>query len=149
MLNFLFNKAKCTHNKVSLLNHEAYCPDCGQEVKIFWRILRCKECSSKRKSYVIRNSFIPVYFLTRMISGTDIALLADNLAPEERFCKKCGSLEYYVEVKENIEFFDYEYAVMLKEEVKVDSKIKKTLQIWIEEENNREIFSKPKLLQAF
>lgn len=73
----------------------------------------------------------------------------NKLHPEEKFCKKCGCSEYYIDTREKIEFFDYEYAIILKEEVKTDSKIKKTLQIWIEEENIREAFRKPKLLPVF
>ena len=73
----------------------------------------------------------------------------NKLVPEEKFCKKCGSREYYIDIREKIEFFDYEYAIILKEEVKTDSILKKTLQIWIEEENMREIFRKPKLLPVF
>jgi hypothetical protein len=73
----------------------------------------------------------------------------NKLVPEEKFCKKCGSPEYFIETKEKIEFFDYEYAIILKEEVNTKVKTKKTLQIWIEEENFREVFSKPKLLPVF
>jgi len=69
--------------------------------------------------------------------------------PQEKFCKKCGSSEYYIEIKERPEFFDYEYAVIFKEEIQVESKFKKTLQIWTEEENLRDIFVKPKLLPVF
>ena len=126
MLSFLFRRNKCAHNKIDPLNPETFCPDCGQEIKISWQILRCECCSTKRKSHVFKGKFIA----------------------EEKFCKKCGSSEYYIETKEKIEFFDYEYAVILKEEIKTKSEIKKTIQVWIEEENIREIFVKPKLLPA-
>ena len=127
MLKLLFNNTKCPHNKIYPLSEDAFCPDCGQEVKISWQILRCKCCSTKRKSH---------FFL-------------DKIQPEEKFCKKCGNPDYYIEIKEKIEFFDYEYAVLLKEEIKTESKIRKTLQIWIEDENIREFFVKPKLLPVF
>jgi len=127
VLNFLFKNTKCAHTKVHPLSEESFCPDCGQEIKVSWQILRCKCCSSKRKSR---------FFINKIV-------------PEEKFCKKCGSDDYYIEIKEKIEFFDYEYAIILKEEIKSKATIKKTLQIWIEEENIREIFSKPKLLPVF
>ena len=127
MLNFLFNNIKCTHNKIYPLSEGSFCPDCGLEIKISWQILRCECCSTKRKTHFFMN----------------------KLVPKEKFCKKCGSSDYYIEIKEKIEFFDYEYAVILKEEIKEQSIIKKTLQIWIEEENIREIFVKPKLLPVF
>lgn len=120
----LYNK--CAHNKIYPTSQGDFCPDCGQEIKISWQILRCKCCSTKRKVH----SFMK------------------KIVPDEKFCKKCGCSEYYIEIKEKIEFFDYEYAVILKEEVP-KLKIKKTLQIWIEEENIREIFIKPKLLPVF
>lgn len=126
MLNFLFN-TKCTHNKIYPFSDGTFCPDCGQEIKISWRILRCDDCSTKRKTH---------FFMGKLV-------------PEEKFCKKCGSSEYYIETREKIEFFDYEYAVILKEEVNTNIKVKKTLQIWIEEENLRQSFSKPKLLPVF
>lgn len=127
MLNFLFNTQKCTHSKVTMQDGQAFCPDCGQEVKISWQILRCDCCSTKRRSRIYKN----------------------NMIPEEKFCKKCGSPEYFVEIKDKIDFFDYEYATLLKKEVKSVSKLKESFQIWIEEENYRDIFDKPKLLPAF
>jgi len=127
LLKFLFNTTKCNHNKIYPFSDGIFCPDCGQEIKISWRILRCECCSTKRKAHFYIN----------------------KLVPEEKFCKKCGSREYYIDIREKIEFFDYEYAIILKEEVKTDSKIKKTLQIWIEEENIREALRKPKLLPVF
>ena len=73
----------------------------------------------------------------------------NKLVPEEKFCKKCRSPEYYIDTREKIEFFDYEYAIILKEEVETNSILKKTLQIWVEEENIREVLRKPKLLPIF
>ena len=127
MLNFLFNNIKCNHNKIYPFSDGTFCPDCGQEIKISWQLLRCECCSSKRN--------VRVFF--------------NKILPEEKFCKKCGSSEYYIETKEKIEFFDYEYAIILKEEVNTKIKIKKTLQIWIEEENVRQVLRKPKLLTVF
>jgi hypothetical protein len=127
VLNFLFFSQKCTHSKVSVKDGQAFCPDCGQYIKISWQILRCDCCSTKRKPRIHK----------------------DHIHPEEKFCKKCGSSEFFLEEKSNPEFFDYDYAILSKEEVKLGEKLKETLQIWIEEENYKEIFDKPKLLPAF
>lgn len=149
MLNLLFLSNKCAHNKVYPLSEGAFCPDCGQEIMISWQILRCECCSTKRKAHTFENELSPVRLLTVAVSGFTPASHMGKLVPEEKFCKKCGSSDYYIETKEKIEFFDYEYAVILKEEINAKSKIKKTLQVWIEEENIREIFAKPKLLPLF
>jgi len=101
-----------------------FCPDCGQEIKISWQILRCNCCSTKRNSRFFMNKIVP----------------------QEKFCTKCGSSEYFIEVKEKIEFFDYEYAKILREEIKEKTGFKETVQIWIENENYRDIFTKPKLI---
>ncbi len=122
MLSFLTNKPKCSHDRVYPLASGSFCPDCGYQIKIFWQILRCDCCSSKRKAFFSRSRLIPV----------------------EKFCTKCGSSEFYIEKKEKVQFFDYEYAVILKEEVK-EKNFKDTIQIWIEEES-RGVFVKPMLL---
>jgi hypothetical protein len=127
VLDFLLNTKKCNHPKVSPDAGQGFCPDCGQEVRFSWKLLRCECCSTKRKA----------------------KFLKDNIVPEEKFCRKCGTPEYFIELKDKMEFFDYEYAVLQKEEVKQVSKLKESFQIWIEEENYRDIFDKPKLLPAF
>lgn len=123
MLDFLLNNKKCAHEKVYPKNSGMYCPDCGKQVKIFWQITRCNCCSSKRRSHLSRG----------------------NLIPAEKFCTKCGDSDFYIEKKEKVEFFDYEYAVIIKEEVRDDKNIKETIQIWIEEEG-KGMFSQPRLL---
>lgn len=47
------------------------------------------------------------------------------------------------------EFFDYGYAVILKEEIRSDFVFKETVQIWIEEENVRERENFQKMLPVF
>jgi len=121
------HQIKCTHDKVLPFNGAAYCPDCGKEVKIEWKILRCEGCSGKRKSH---------FFLNKIV-------------PDEKFCKKCGSASYYIESKENIEFFDYEYAIIQKDEVDTGISFRKTVQVWIEEDNLKDLFRKPKMIPVY
>jgi len=123
VLSFLINQKKCTHDKIIPSNSGNYCPDCGKQVVIQWHIVRCDGCCSKRKSYLVKN----------------------KLSPVENFCTKCGSPDYYVEEKEQIEFFDYDYATMIREEIREKQPIKETIQVWIEEES-RNMFSTPRLL---
>lgn len=128
MLNLLINnisrmRQNCHHSRVLATEKECFCPDCGCEIKISWNILRCSCCNSKRKSVLSKKVLIP----------------------EEKFCKKCGNSGFYIEKKENPEFFDYEYANILKEEIPQNTKIKKKIQIWIDDEAMPEVLSK----QAF
>ena len=127
MLEFLFKKNKCTHSKVSPSFNGSFCPDCGCEIKVLWQFLRCECCSSKRSFHIYRNKAIP-----------------DN-----KFCKNCGSSKYYLESKESLEFFDYEYAIIRKEEVNTVLVMKDRLQIWIEEEGINDRMAPPKLLPIF
>ena len=99
--------------------------------------------------YIDISAFIPTISKRTTPTGRSLTQPINKILPEEKFCKKCGSSEYYIETKEKIEFFDYEYAIILKEEVNTKVKIKKTLQIWIEEENVRQVLRKPKLLTVF
>ncbi len=145
----IFIDNKCPHNKIYPFSDGMYCPDCGQEIKISWQILRCKACSSKRKSYFIKNKFIPFRYLTRIIYDFFPQLQRETIIPEEKFCKKCGCAEYFIDTREKIEFFDYEYAIILKEEIKFDTNTQKTTQIWVEEEKRSRAFNKQKLLPVF
>lgn len=127
MIKFLTKNNKCIHDKISPLTPGEFCPDCGAEIKISWQLLRCDCCLAKRKFNILRNKIVP----------------------EDKFCKNCGSAEYYLETKERPEFFDYGYAVILKEEIRSDFVFKETVQIWIEEENVRERENFQKMLPVF
>lgn len=127
MLNFLTKNNKCLHDKVSPLNSGNFCPDCGTEIKISWQLLRCDCCLTKKKFNILRNKIVP----------------------EDQFCKNCGNSAFYLETKERPEFFDYAYAVILKEEIRSDFVFKETVQIWIEEETVREKENFQKMLPVF
>lgn len=113
MFKLLLRNKKCSHEKITPMNPAVYCPDCGEEIKISWQFLRCECCSAKRK----------------------FAIYRDKTVPEDKFCKNCGCPEFYLEIKERPEFFDYEYAYIIKE-VAPKSLLKETVQIWVEKENN-------------
>ena len=116
MLTSLFKKQKnCRHKKITPFSTGNFCPDCGMEIEIFWLILRCECCQSKRAAHVVFNSIIP----------------------EDKHCIKCGASGYYIEKKETLEFFEFEYAVISKKAVNDDFNTKEMLQIWIESENEQ------------
>lgn len=85
-----FNTSKiCLHTNVNPLSpYDNFCPDCGKRVVAEWHIIRCNDCHSKRSGYYLFDRFVPY----------------------EKFCKRCGESDFRVEVKENIEFFDYYFA---------------------------------------
>lgn len=115
MLSFLFkNHNKCKHKKVTPFSTGSFCPDCGEEIKISWIILRCSCCQSKRHTRVAFNS----------------------LFPRDKFCIKCGDSAYYTEKKETIDYFEVEYAVISKQEINENIGIREILQVWIENERN-------------
>ena len=55
--------------------------------------------------------------------------------PADKYCIKCGTSACYVEQKETLEFFDYEYAIISKKEADNSLNTKEVLQIWVEAEN--------------
>lgn len=120
----LFQKKQiCAHEKITPDSIGNFCPDCGQEIILSWYILRCKCCSAKRQSNLIINSILPT----------------------EKFCSKCGSKEFVIEKQDKLNFYDYNYAVLIKEETAKIS-LKSKIQIWIENENSSANYLKPKLI---
>lgn len=117
-----FKSEKCTHPKITPQNKLQFCPDCGKPVILFWKIVRCDICNTKR-------------------SGL---FSLDSLVPTEKYCSKCGSDGYYVETKEKLPFYEIDYAVLVKEELDLPESYNKT-QIWIDLEN-RWNYVQPKLL---
>ena len=120
---FLSKKTKCQHEKITPLSTCKYCPDCGKEISINWFILRCNSCSSKRESMLYFNTLVPAH----------------------KHCSKCGCSGFYIEKKEHLDFFDLNFAVMTKEEVKSIANNRRT-QIWIEQDNCWQEFILPKLI---
>ena len=88
---FKLNKT-CEHSRVRPDVDFAYCPDCGELIENQWYITRCSCCGVKHKSIVKNGKIIP----------------ADN------YCHNCGSSEFTVERLPQINFFDVNFAVVVK-----------------------------------
>ncbi len=123
---FLF-KDSCSHQNFDHTGANPFCPDCGKEVQVTFKIVRCSCCSTKKSA----------------------KLIFKRIIPDEKYCSKCGSKNYFVEKKERIEFFDLKYAIILKEIVEDSSFEHLRTQIWIENENNWSNIIKPKLIPSF
>ncbi|EKE03999.1 MAG: hypothetical protein ACD_20C00121G0003 [uncultured bacterium] len=121
----LSQKPKCRHEKITPTSIGKFCPDCGKEVFISWVILRCKGCSSRRQASPQFETIIPI----------------------EKFCSKCGERNYSIEKKSKLEFYEINYAVLIKEEFN-DELIDNKTQVWIEE-NSWSNFIQPKLIPLF
>ena len=124
-LRFFFKRKKCLHEKVTPDKTNRFCPDCGKEILLYWQIVRCGNCHTKRNA---------------------ISVL-DLISPVEKYCSKCGTKEYFIEEKEKINFYDLNYAVLIKEEIKDKMSYRKTItQIWIDKESEMDNFVQPKLI---
>jgi len=91
---------------------------------MYWAVLRCRCCASKRQGSLYFNSVIP----------------------NEKYCINCGSPEYYIEKKYKFELPDIDYAVLVKENVKEELIFSKKTQIWIEGEKTWSDYIQPKLI---
>lgn len=111
LFDFLKIKRECKHNRVPVDVEEAYCPDCGALVHNKWFLVRCSCCNIKRSAH---NHY-------------------DNIIPDTKFCKNCGSSEYYVQELEKLTFTDVRYAVFKK--IVINQQNVFTRQIWVEEES--------------
>ena len=109
MLNKFF-KHECQHKNIPVNVDEIYCPDCGTLVKNQWYIVRCKCCNTK---------------LTALIRY-------DKIIPNTKFCKNCGSSEYYIQEIEQPNFVDIHYAVFKKAAVQNNIN-PQTNEIWVEQ----------------
>jgi hypothetical protein len=114
VLSFFITDNSCKHTKLNPLNvHDNYCPDCGKQVVIDWYIIRCTECSTKRSGYHLYNDYLP----------------------GDKFCKRCGSNKYKVEIRQEIQFYEYVYASYKMREVAQEVKpaVKKSkTRVWVE-----------------
>ncbi len=106
MLEFLLKK--CTHDKITPQMHAGYCPDCGEYVENHWYITRCACCGKKQKC-LVRN-------------GRVVAI--------EKYCNNCGSSSFNTEELEELDISNINYAVVVKETVKMKSK--NFVQTWVE-----------------
>ena len=111
MLNKFLKFSKCEHDAVNIHNNGDFCPDCGERIQISWYITRCTCCNARRKAYLYNGQVLPM----------------------SKFCSKCGQKYVYVEKKHNVNYFDYEYAV-IKKEVLNDMKRVPYSQVWVEKE---------------
>ena len=112
LLDFIFHKRECTHDKVPVDVDEAYCPDCGALIKNKWFLVRCSCCNIKRQAHTHY----------------------DDIIPDTKYCPNCGSTDFYIEELENINFLNVHYAVFKK--VIVPQNSFTTRQVWVEKEEN-------------
>ena len=117
---FNFFKHECTHSRVSAETKEAYCPDCGALVQNKWFLMRCKCCNIKRSAHTRYNEIVP----------------------DTKFCKNCGSDKYYIQELDSVNFTDIRYAVYKKIVVENKEQNTFTQQIWVEEEKTNQTFIK-------
>ena len=114
ILSALFFKNACKHTKVNpFYQHEKYCPDCGKRVSVEWHIIRCSGCFTKRSGYHLYDEYIP----------------------HERFCKRCGEENFFVEIKDNIQIFEFAYATYkfkIHDKLKTRKKQTSSTKVWLE-----------------
>ena len=117
----LFNiNKKCSHCNVMPNVEQAYCPDCGKLIRNDWYITRCACCGMKLKTMSTKNG---------------------KIIPQAHYCTNCGSSEFRVEKLEGLSFIDINFAVLVKNIVENDQKIRSTTMCWQEK-----ISEPPKLL---
>lgn len=126
LFDFFKIKHECKHTKVPVDVEEAYCSDCGALVQNKWFLVRCACCNIKRSAHIHYNDIIP----------------------DTKFCKNCGSDEFYIQELENLNFTDVRYAVFKKIVINQQNKHISTRQIWVEEEKTEQI-SEIKTLPLF
>jgi len=107
----LFRKKRaCQHVRVTPDAEFAYCPDCGELIENQWYLSRCACCGVKMKS-VIRNN---------------------EIVPEERFCRNCGTSGHLIERLDKINFININFAVLVK--ALVPFGVRNYTQSWVEPE---------------
>lgn len=92
IFDFLFGMHHCNHDKVDPSLDFEYCPDCGELIENQWYITRCTCCGVKQKS-IVKNG---------------------KILPANNFCHNCGSNEFTVERLPKLNFFDVNFAVVVK-----------------------------------
>lgn len=109
---FFKHGKKCLHKKMVPLSAGSFCPDCGKKIEISWLILRCKCCKSRRKAKVIFNSVVP----------------------DDKYCIKCGEEVCFLERRETLDFFEFDFAIISRKEVDSGINSEELLQVWVEGE---------------
>lgn len=97
VVSFLKSRRKCCHTHALLNGNEGYCPDCGQYLKKYYYVLRCKCCHHKREA-------------SRAVFGE-----YNEIVPISKFCPQCGGEEFYIEKYETLNLVDISYAIEVKE----------------------------------
>lgn len=120
LLNFIFKKNKCNHKNALLNSNEGYCPDCGKYLKKTYYLVRCSCCDIKREAKIYWGEILPA----------------------NKYCPNCGNREYYIEKLETINLVDANFAVYLKEEAIQEKCISPEIQIWVEDEKQKQITAK-------
>lgn len=100
----------CRHEHVTPDRECAYCPDCGKLIKNEWYITRCACCGVKLKAMV----------------------KSGQIVPQLRYCSNCGSEEFIVEILDQINFIDINFAALLKRIVEAEANICTTTRCWQE-----------------
>ena len=115
IFDFFKIKHECKHNKVSAEVEEAYCPDCGALVQNKWFLVRCSCCNIKRSAHTHY----------------------DDIIPDTKFCKNCGSSDFYIQELEKPNFTNIHYAVFKK--IVINQHNVATRQVWVEEKEEKSI----------
>lgn len=115
LVNWLaWRNESCRHKSFNPLSSNSnFCPDCGKKIEIYWYFVKCDECNSSRTGHFIFDKFLP----------------------QEKFCKRCGSKEYYVEQKDEIAFFELSYSTFKLKEldfVEENIEVKTKTRVWLE-----------------
>lgn len=113
LIKLIERKNKCSHKNALLTQNAGYCPDCGQYLVKNYYLVRCSRCDIKREAKIFWGEIVP----------------------KNKFCENCGSMEYYIEKIDSINFVDANYALYLKEiadELKI---LHPEAQIWVEKED--------------
>ncbi|MBE7706253.1 MAG: zinc ribbon domain-containing protein [Cyanobacteria bacterium SIG30] len=116
LMDYILNRMsnKCTHRNALLHSDEGYCPDCGVYLKKYYYVVRCAHCNIKREGKIS----------------------LDLIKPSTNFCPNCGGEDFYIERCEKIDITDINYAIQIKEVVKNEN-LEDTVQIWVENIENR------------
>ena len=105
------NQNKCKHKNALLHTNEGYCPDCGQYLVKNYYLIRCSRCEIKREARLSWGEIVPL----------------------DKFCSNCGSVDYYIEKLDSVNFIDAKYALYIKEIAQEMQILHPETQIWVEE----------------
>lgn len=111
LISFLLNQNKCSHKNALLHTESGYCPDCGQYLIKNYYLIRCSRCDIKRQA----------------------KLYWGEIQPVDKYCFNCGSVDYYIEKIDKVNFIDAQYAIYIKEIADEMQNLHPETQIWVDE----------------